>query len=171
MNAIMKIITRAVIFLLVVVAMWAMLQRCDRIESVAYSKYKGVATTGWLSQETLLFDPFAGADSSNFFPNELYDVVVSVRHNDSYPYDTLWLAMEQPLLEQNRFICDTVPVAFTNKLGMWRGDGQRNIFIVADTIARGIHINPGWQLAIGHAMSHDTIPGINDIGVIILKHK
>jgi gliding motility-associated lipoprotein GldH len=151
--------------------MWAMLQRCDRIESVAYSNYKGVRTAGWLSEDALLFDPFAVADSSNFSADELYDVVISVRHNDSYPYDTLWLSLEQPLLEQNRFICDTVPVAFTNALGMWRGEGQRNIFIVADTIARGVHINPGWQLAISHAMTNDTIPGINDIGVIILKHK
>jgi hypothetical protein len=36
---------------------------------------------------------------------------------------------------------------------------------------KGVHIPEGWEITLSHAMSGDTVAGVNDVGVLILKHK
>lgn len=170
MNALMRIITRVAAVAGVAILLITLLPGCDRLDRVVFSKYFSVNPKGWLSADEVVFDADMAEDSVRINPSSLYDVLISVRHTDAYRYDTLWLSVELESLMDGP-LYDTVGIPLTDKYGMWRGEGHRNIYIISDTLMKGVHIPEGWEITLSHAMSGDTVAGVNDVGVLILKHK
>lgn len=154
----------AVAFLAVVIVSAA---GCGRIEKVGYSRYRPVNPRGWTREATCFFNMEESADTISFSEG-VYDVVLSVRHTADYPYNEVWLAWELASLDGG-IRTDTVGIRLADSNGRWLGKGERNLILRHDTILRNVYLDRSWEFSVGHVSRSDTLKGINDIGVILLK--
>ena len=95
-----------------------------------------------------------------------YDMLVYVRHTERYPYQNMWLFVEN---DRQR---DTIEFYLADDRGQWLGDRHSGFiempvlyetdFHFADT---GMH-----RLSVQHGMRDTLLRGVTDIGVEIVKN-
>lgn len=94
-----------------------------------------------------------------------YDVVIVVRHTEDYPYADLYLSLssvpEAHLPAERR-------IDMTSRAGGMSGKNAHGIYTVADTVARGVRLPRLFDLKISQAMRRERIPGIVNVGVVIV---
>lgn len=143
----------------------AVLAGCGRLNSVAYSKFCAVDVDDWPEQAMCVYRPEV-ADS--LVAPGYYRAYLVVRHRDSYPYSTLRLRMASEALDdepKERIL--TVPMA--DDAGRWLGRHYKSLYERKVLIADSLKVSPGWQLIITPEMNTPALPGINDIGLILIK--
>ena len=150
-----------------VIPMMTVQMGCGRMQKVGYSHYASVDSKCWTRDMLCAFDVDTDYDSTFFTPGN-YDVVVSVRHNSCYPYSTLRLAMETASLESAPH-ADTITLRLAADDGAWLGRKTGPLYIVSDTVMRNVWIGRSWEATLTHAAAADTLAGINDLGIILLK--
>lgn len=139
---------------------------CGRLDSVAYSRFCAVDTDNWSEQAMCVFRPEV-ADS--LVAPGYYRAYLVVRHRDSYPYAALRLRMAcEALSGATQEKC--IDVSLVDADGSWLGRRFKSVYERKVLIADSLEITPGWQLVITPEMNTPALPGINDIGLILLKH-
>jgi len=122
-----------------------------------YSEYQSVDLTGW-SMDSVYTFAVPVTDTVN-----AYDVILHVRHTDSYPYQNMWLFVNDGAKT------DTIEFYLADDRGQWLGNGHslidmpvlyRENIVFQDSIYT-IHIQQG--------MRDILLPGVSDIGVEIVR--
>lgn len=143
----------------------AALTGCGRLNSVVYSKFCAVDVDDWPALAMCVYRPEV-ADS--LVAPGYYRAYLVVRHRDSYPYSTLRLRMATESLDDEPGECVlTVPMADGD--GRWLGRHYKSLYERKVLISGSLKVSPGWQLTITPEMNTPALPGINDIGLILVK--
>lgn len=153
-----------------ILAIALMVQGCEKVTNIpepSYSHFETLPQQGWIHDEYLDFQPYPSDSLSA--AKELYDVVLTVRNRSDYPYKVLWLAVET--YDGNKFCEDTISITLAYPSGQWKGRGNHRLFSVDTCLAKGVKIPECYRISISHVMNTDTLYGINNIGVRLIKTK
>ena len=132
---------------------------------IHYAEYQHLPMQGWLADSALVFQTEA--------PDTACDIIINIRHNNNYPYQNMWLVIENTAINSltNDTITrqDTVEFYLADQRGRWLAGGFSNIHEMPVLYKENIAFPPDTylQLKIKQAMREDILQGINDLGVII----
>jgi len=118
---------------------------------------------GWQQAMPITFDSLcAGIDSTT-----LVDLSVAIRHDNTYPYRNLALAIDV-------IACDSsvtrhmVNMALADPYGNWAGGGFGALYQQVQAIAQGIPSSQVRTVVVWQAMQAcDTLTGVTDMGITV----
>lgn len=126
-----------------------------------YHSYRSMPSCQWVWGDTLLFVPSLNDSLSR------YRYSVEVRHDNSYPYRQLTVALSVAH-QDDSIVCyaDTLSCLLSNARGVWQGQGWGNLFVSSHpgrtfTIPR----SGKYLLRLSHLMQRDTLPGLFNVGI------
>jgi len=123
------------------------------------SKYWNLGGDGWRYADTLVYDVDTTATA---------DIAVVVRHATNYEYSNLWLELSYSTLDDSART-DTFNVILADDFGRWHGHGIGVGMQYADTLLRGVHLQDSTSLRLRHIMRADTLPGIEQVGIVLIS--
>lgn len=130
-----------------------------------YNEFKPIDPTGW------------SADSSHIFSVDikdstaLYDLWVNIRHNGNYPYQNLWLFVEQ-LSPDSLITRDTLACALSDHTGRWTGTGSGSLYLLTLNFKQQFKFDGKgtYRFSIVHGMRDKHLKGIHAIGLKLDYH-
>ena len=133
--------------------------------NVAYNKYEGIPTRGWLRADTMKFE-------AEIRDSATYESFIAMRIDNSFPYVGLSVIVEQSILhgkDKPKILRDTVNCELIDKHGNIKGSGLSRFqyeFPVTD-----IALSPDDKVTtkIYHIMNKDTIPSVTEVGYVLRK--
>jgi gliding motility-associated lipoprotein GldH len=135
-------------------------------DHVVYHSYQYISKKGWNRDDTLTFDmQILDSTSTHYY---LY---AQVRNRTDYPYQNLLLSISHNLQDSSVVVTDTVRCILANTVGRWTGKGWGSLFQSTFDINEYISVDPAGMrtVKIIHCMEDETVTGINDIGIRIMK--
>lgn len=135
-------------------------------KNVVFSKYQTFKNNEWFLKDKAVFDVEIKDTES------LNNILLMVRHADSYPYSNLFLFVTTKYPD-GKTLTDTMEVVLANQKGEWQGSGAGDIFDFKIPIKKNIRFpNAGsYQFTFEQAMRVDPLPLIMDFGFEIEKAK
>ena len=127
---------------------------------VISSSHKDVPEKGWSQHDTLLL-ALEVKDTTI-----AYDVAITLRHTDVYPYQNIWFFMDS--FDGRR---DTVLAILADDRGQWltsRAGRYYTGYMVAERNVRFAKEGT-YQVAIVHGMRDEMLRGVADVGVELRK--
>lgn len=148
-------------YILTLIAVALALAGCDR--DTLYYHYESTPIDGWERSDTLFFRNIAVKASSN------YKEEVGLRINDDFPFQSLFLVVEQEVRPHNITRTDTLSCRLIDKNGIVKGRGLR--FYQYNFHLTTLQLNAGDTLnvRIRHHMKRESLPGIANIGIKLSK--
>ena len=129
-----------------------------------YSDFKNIPDGEWLAGEPLYFE--AGALDSLYQENS--KLLLTVRHDNTYPYRNLWLFVDY-ISRDGKIKTDTVECQMADVYGNWYGDGFGSSFELVQELKPASRMDELNHVVVWQAMREDTIPGISDVGIALSK--
>ncbi len=130
-----------------------------------YSNYQSIPENGW------------NKDSVAHFSVDITEtgmpcnVLVNIRHNNTYPYQNFWLFISTTSPD-GKTTQDTIECYLADNRGKWLGSGLSSIYNMPVLFKPNIVLKPGkYTFAIRQGMRDDLLTGITDIGIEIEKRK
>lgn len=120
-----------------------------------YSEYHTLTRQSWHADSVLNYT-FNIEDTIS-----LYDIVVNVRHQTDYPYQNMWLFINN----------DTIEFYLADNFGKWLGNG-RNGLIEMPVLYEHNYLfqhSGSYTLSVQHGMRTNWLKGVNAVGVQINK--
>lgn len=97
-----------------------------------------------------------------------YDIALSVRHGNYYPYTNLWLLAD--FISGGRVAeSDTVNVVLADKFGNWTGSGLGKLYQTSVLLKRSVPVGRYERVVLWHYMRGDSVPNLSDIGLTYIK--
>lgn len=125
-----------------------------------YSEFQSVPLQEW-STDSVLTYRFDIEDTLS-----TYRMLVCVRHTEQYPYQNMWLFLNDSLRQ------DTIEFYLANDRGEWLGNGRNGLIempVLYEEAYRFRH-NGEQVWHIQHGMREQSLRGISDVGLIITKN-
>ncbi|MDO5524019.1 MAG: gliding motility lipoprotein GldH [Bacteroidia bacterium] len=146
------------VFLLVLLPFSA----CEQKE--LYFKFQPIRGETWNSRNVVDFR----LDSVNALPEKQYAVSVEIVSNNQYPYQNLWLCMEQNITDTT-FVNDTLEVKITDLYGKRLGTGGAALHQLSVPYKKNVVLDSArsYLIRVRHIMSDEFLPGIEQIGLRI----
>lgn len=131
-----------------------LLMACDT--QTIYSHYESVDVTGWSMLDTLRYT-FEVTDTLSD-----YEVLIHVRHTEAYPYQNMWLFVDN----------DTIEFYLADERGQWLGNGRNSLVEMPILYEQSISYDHAGErtITICHAMRDSLLRGVSDVGVSIIKN-
>lgn len=148
--------------LLLSVCLTALLTSCDK--STVYHSFQHIPNNAWNARDTVSF-------SIDTIPNNgIYAFTIELRTNTSYPYQSIWLAINRETHNPPSHLCDTVECLLTNNQAPHIKQGIH--VLTHSTPLTPLHLYKGQtaHVRISHLMRHETTQGICDVGLLV-RHK
>ena len=126
-----------------------------------YSEFQSVPLCGWHADSVLHYD-FRVSDNSPC------DIVLCIRHNETYPYQNMWLfctlGNDSDILWR-----DTLEFYLADDRGRWLGNGGVKLVEMPVLFAQHYQFpdTGKYVFTIQQGMREERLRGINDVGVII----
>lgn len=148
-------IKRSIFVLIVVISG---LVSCGR--QPVYNEFNLIDLTGWSVDSTSVFKINMEDTTGG------YDLTLQIRHTSAYPYQNLWLFVEQ-LSPDSQFVRDTISCNLADHTGKWLGTGTGSVFLYSIPLkVRNRFDKPGtYQYAVVHGMRDEILKGIQAIGL------
>jgi len=137
-----------------------------------YSDYQPVDLTGWNMDSVVTFT-VPVTDTVN-----AYDVILHVRHTDSYPYQNMWLFVRDgvaktigadPTTDSAVAKADTIEFYLADDRGQWLGNGHALIDMPVLYRENVVFQDSIYTIQIQQGMREVLLSGISDIGVEIVR--
>lgn len=129
-----------------------------------YSAYHAIDSKGWAidSAQDFTFDINDTAAT--------YQMLIYVRHNECYPYQNMWLIVDDTARHQCPL--DTIDFYLANNRGQWLGNNHTGfIEMPVLYISERRFATPGtYHIALQHAMRDSLLTGVLDMGLTIKKN-
>ena len=134
---------------------------CTRKPVLAHARFVHLPSTGWQHSFPLTFMP--QYDDSTL----TYDLKLTIRHNNSYSYRNLALAIDI-LGADSTAHRQQVNLGLADEYGNWTGGGFGALYQVSATIANDISPKQASQVVIWQIMpGNNTLQGIIDLGLTV----
>lgn len=132
---------------------------------IVYTAFKTLPNTGWESDSSLCYQPVIADSILNC------QMLITIRHTDAYPYQNLWLFVDiqkdsVPLTR------DTIECYMANERGEWLGGGLsiHELPLLYNDNYQFARIGE-YQISITQGMREDTLIGIKEVGVKIIRNE
>ena len=150
------------ILALSLLALAAIFISCDR--RTVYTSALSLPSEGWHADSTLCFD-FCLSDLE-----AAYDVVIFFRHKENYPYQNVWLIVDQKPISTAS--SDTIEFYLADQRGRWLSGGIGKTKQMPVLYLHDHHFADScYTMSIRHAMRDQTLQGVSDIGLRITKSR
>lgn len=148
-------------FILLIVMSVAMLS-CNRND--IYFSYQAVSGSGWNKDSLLTFDVNI---KDKAMP---YNMYIHVRHHGNYPYQNLWLFLENKDVK-GAIIKDTIECFLADEFGKWLGTGAGALKEMPVVYRQQLFFPDSgiYKINIKQGMRDSILMGINDVGIRIEK--
>lgn len=96
----------------------------------------------------------------------LYDMWINVRHTGGYPYQNLWLFVEE-ISPDSLIRRDTIPCLLADYTGKWIGSGSGSVYLLSVPFKQQFRFDQTgiYQYTIFHGMRDEVLMGIHAIGL------
>lgn len=120
-----------------------------------YSESRTLPLSGWHADSVLHYE-FEITDTT-----AVYDVLLYVRHTQQYPYQNMWLFVNN----------DTIEFYLADQRGRWLGNGWGNLREMPVLYRHKLLFSHAgtYSYQIRQGMREDILRGVNDVGVKIEK--
>jgi len=133
-------------------------------QATMYHAYQSVDLSGW-SMDSVVTFTVSVQDTVN-----PYDVILHVRHTDGYPYQNMWLFLNDGTADdQGVTKTDTIEFYLANERGQWLGRGRSLIDMPVLYREQLVFTDSLYTIRIQQGMRDIQLPGISDIGVEIVR--
>ena len=132
---------------------------------IVYTVFKSLPNVGWEADSSLCYQPVITDSVAD------YQMLITIRHTDVYPYQNLWLFVD---IEQDSLLLtrDTIECYMANERGEWLGGGLTVHELPLLYSDRYQFANSGeYQISITQGMREDTLVGIKEVGVKIIRNE
>lgn len=144
------------VFVLIVAVYGAI--SCSR--QPVYNEFKQVDPDGW------------SADSSSVFQVNMedtsgtYNLTLHIRHTSSYPYQNLWLFVEQ-LSPDSQLVRDTISCILADHAGKWLGTGTGSVYLFSAPLKKQYSFGQQgiYRYTVVHGMRDEILSGIQAVGL------
>ena len=147
-----------------VIGYWLLVIGCLAFTSckkdIVYSQFFPISSGEWHVDSVASFD-YQIADKEAG-----YQVLVYVRHTECYPYQNMWLFLDNGLQR------DTIEFYLADDRGQWLGDKHHGFIEMPVFIEQNYHFpdTGAYDMTIQHGMRDSLLRGITDIGVEIKRN-
>lgn len=126
---------------------------------IVYSHFSPISSNKWHIDSVAHFD-FTVEDAT---PD--YRVLVYVRHTERYPYQNMWLFVDDGLYR------DTLEFYLADDRGQWLGDRKHGFIEMPVLLEENKHFaDTGvYHYSIQHAMRDTLLRGVTDVGLEIRR--
>lgn len=147
-------------FIAVILLLTGTISSCTRND--VYSKFISIDAPFWHADSALLYD-FEITDSTR-----LYNVVVNVRHRADYPYQNMWIFVNQ-INPDSAIVKDSIEFYLADNRGKWLGKGIGAVYTMPVLINQNYKFTRqgNYRIELLHGMRDNELAGINDIGLVI----
>lgn len=148
--------------LLGVFIVFAVLSSCE--EGEVYYRFHPIKSARW--EKSTSVDFFL--DSLAVTPDKRYDISLEIVNSNHYPYQNLWLYVQQNLTDTS-FVTDTVGVKLTDAHGKWLGKGSAGLYQLSVPYKARIPIDStrAYLIRVRHGMKDNSVKGIEKVGVLV----
>ena len=160
-----KVSTLLYIIALMVITMGA--ASCS--ESRTYDRYKSVSLQGWSRKDTLTFDVPRQWEGK-------YQLDLCLRAAQTYPYRNISMIIERKVIyyrqrkKREKTYNDTINCEIVNDKGILAGQkGITSTEIRQAITSFRLNRNDSMHVTIHHIMNRESLPGISDVGIRLLK--
>ena len=152
--------SKAVAMTLLIAAALLMLTCCQQRPVMAHAHFIDIPSNGWLSSAPLALQPQYDDSATT------YDLTLAVRHDISYSYRNLSLAVD--LIAADSVVTrKNVNLILADPYGNWTGGGFGSLYQDTVTIASVIDPGDARTVVVWPAMDGcDTLRGLINIGLI-----
>lgn len=135
---------------------------CEKRE--AYYHFSELKSSRWSKLDTIYFN----IDSLSVIPNVPYDITIVLVNNSDYPYQNLWLYIQDDFRSRD-FLSNEKEYEVADKLGKWHGSGFGSTYQLPLPYKKNITFpeRRNYQLKIVHGMRDEPLPGIEKVGLKI----
>lgn len=126
---------------------------------IVYSHFNPMKSEKWHIDSVQQFNyPITDVQSG-------YQVLVYVRHTERYPYQNMWLFIDNGLRR------DTIEFYLADDRGRWLGDKKHGFIEMPVLMEQDYHYpdTGSYSLAIQHGMRDSLLRGVTDVGVEVVK--
>lgn len=129
-----------------------------------FSEYKTLGDEGWIATEEVEIK-FSSTDTISKTELQLF-----VRNDDSYAYQNLWFFVDE-VAPNGNIKTDTIQCFLVDNYGRWIGSGFGSLYYVAVKYRENHHFSSSGEYVykIRHGMRCDTLKGIKEVGLNVLK--
>lgn len=134
-----------------------------------YNRYKSVSLHGWSRKDTLTFD----------IPRQwegIYQLDLCLRAAQTYPYRNISMIIERKVIyyrqrkKREKTYNDTINCEIVNDKGILAGQkGITSTEIRQAITSFRLNRNDSMHVTIHHIMNRESLPGISDVGIRLLK--
>ncbi len=154
--------TRKVSIFVLFLSIFFVLYACNR-ESI-YDEQIKIDRSRWHKDEMARFDVVV-SDTV-----QLYDFYLNIRNNTDYRYSNLYVFL-MTRFPNNNLTKDTIECVLVDREGRWLGKGwgavKENTILLSSRMR--FPLKGTYEFMIQHAMRTDTLKGIRDVGIRIVK--
>ena len=149
--------------LLMVLAIALVASACTRNE--IFSKFVSIETPYWHADSIIAFE-FDVEDSLS-----AYNFTVNVRHRADYPYQNMWLFVQQ-ISPDSSIVNDTIEFYLADNRGKWLGKGIGAVYTMPVLIKNNQKLDKMglYKIELQHGMRDVELYGINDVGLVLEKN-
>ncbi|MDO5666013.1 MAG: gliding motility lipoprotein GldH [Bacteroidia bacterium] len=133
-------------------------------EGEVYYRFHPIKNNNWSKQTAFDFL----LDSLSVDPNKRYDISLEVINNNRYPYQNIWLFVQQNIADST-FVVDTIEVKLTDIHGKWLGKGGAGLYQLSIPYKTSIALDStrNYLIRIRQGMKDDALEGIEKVGVLV----
>ena len=144
------------VFVLIVVALAII--SCSR--QPVYNEFSQLDPDGWSSDSSSIFQ-INMEDTSG-----VYDLTLHIRHTSAYPYQNLWLFVEQ-LSPDSQLVRDTISCVLADHAGKWLGTGSGSVYLFSVPLKKQYNFGKQgvYQYTVVHGMRDEILSGIQAVGL------
>ena len=130
---------------------------------VAYSSFTECTDAQWNADSIVTFS-FSVPDTVNE-----YDILLHVRHTDNYPYQNMWLFVQEGYADQQP-LGDTIEFYLADERGRWLGDGRTRITMPV-LYREGIRFPHAgeYRIAVQQGMRTESLRGVTEVGIEVIN--
>ncbi len=146
-----------------VISMLCLLAMCACKRSIVYSDFISLPADGWHQDSVLSYDICVEDSTAD------YDLLIVVRHTNEYPYQNLWLFVDEyagtELLHR-----DTIEALLADDYGRWIAGGINKYdlplqYATSYRFATASHN----RITIQQGMRSSYLKGLSDVGVKVIQ--
>jgi len=148
--------------LLLLIAVVVTVSSCNQKD--VYFSYQTVSASGWNKDSLLTFN--IGISDKT----QPYNMYINVRHHGNYPYQNLWLFLENKDVK-GKVTKDTIECYLADEFGKWLGSGAGALKEMPVLYRQQVFFPDSgtYQIKVGQGMRDSILTGINDIGIRVEK--
>ncbi len=125
-----------------------------------YSEFANIPSYGWDYRQPVEFTPIISDSTATGA------LTVALRHTNAYPYSNIWIELRHYDTDSTVTHVDTLNIQMADIYGRWHGKGLGTSYQITDTLPSSITITKGSRIQVRHIMRPDTLPAIEQVGIL-----